>query len=63
MGDGHYFACTNFAAIGDPYKTYDLDFWLQVHDGELVVYEENVHKLPCAQARRMGPATPLQLRG
>jgi len=46
MGDGHYFACTNFAAIGDPYKTYDLDFWLQVHDGELVVYDENVHKLP-----------------
>ena len=46
MGDGHYFACTNFAEIGDPYKTYDLDFWLQVHDGELVVYEENVHKLP-----------------
>lgn len=46
MGDGHYFACTNFAAIDDPYKTYDLDFWLQVHDGELVVYEENVHKLP-----------------
>ncbi|MGM0451516.1 MAG: hypothetical protein ACQERE_11845 [Pseudomonadota bacterium] len=46
MGDGHYFACTNFAAIGDPYKTYDLDFWLQEHDGELVVYEENVHKLP-----------------
>ncbi|PAU76409.1 hypothetical protein CK501_15855 [Halovibrio salipaludis] len=46
MGDGHYFACTNFAAIGDPYKTYDLDFWLQVHGGELVVYEENVHKLP-----------------
>ncbi len=46
MGDGHYFACTNFAEIGNPYKTYDLDFWLQVHDGELVVYEENVHKLP-----------------
>ena len=46
MGDGHYFACTNFAEIGDPYKTYDLDFWLQVHDGELVVYDENVHKLP-----------------
>ncbi|PAV26539.1 hypothetical protein CF392_04850 [Tamilnaduibacter salinus] len=46
MGGGHYFACTNFAAVGNPYKTYDLDFWLQVHDGELVVYEENVHKLP-----------------
>jgi len=49
MGDGHYFACTNFAAIGDPYKTYDLDFWLQEHDGRLVVYEENVHKLPVHQ--------------
>ncbi|MDX1588238.1 MAG: hypothetical protein R3296_04810 [Oleiphilaceae bacterium] len=46
MGGGHYFACTNFADLNDPYKTYDLDFWLQVHDGELVVYEENVHKLP-----------------
>ncbi|MEQ6886529.1 hypothetical protein [Salicola sp. Rm-C-2C1-2] len=52
MGDGHYFACTNFAAIGDPYKTYDLDFWLQVHDGELIVYEENVHKLPVHQNGR-----------
>ncbi|MDN6320229.1 MAG: hypothetical protein L0J77_10735 [Marinobacter sp.] len=41
-----YFACTNFAAINDPDKTYDLDFWLQELDGELVVYEENVHKLP-----------------
>ncbi len=41
-----YFACTNFAAINNPDKTYDLDFWLQELDGELVVYEENVHKLP-----------------
>ncbi len=46
MGGGYYFACTNFAAIGNPDKTYDLDFWLQAHDGELVVYQENVHKLP-----------------
>lgn len=42
----YYFACTNFAAIDDPDKTYDLDFWLQELEGELVVYEENVHKLP-----------------
>ncbi|GGE53807.1 hypothetical protein GCM10011533_02870 [Streptosporangium jomthongense] len=41
-----YFACTNFAEINDPDKTYDLDFWLQELNGELVVYEENVHKLP-----------------
>ncbi len=46
MGDGLYFACTNFAEVGKPDKTYDLDFWLQAHDGELIVYEENVHKLP-----------------
>lgn len=46
MGGGYYFACTNFATIGNPDKTFDLDFWLQAHDGELVVYQENVHKLP-----------------
>ena len=42
----YYFACTNFAAYNDPKKTYDLDFWLQEVNGKLVVYEENVHKLP-----------------
>ncbi len=41
-----YFACTNFAVIGQPDKTFDLDFWLQPHNGELEVYQENVHKVP-----------------
>lgn len=41
-----YFACTNFAVVGQPEKTFDLDFWLQPHDGELKVYQENVHKVP-----------------
>lgn len=41
-----YFACTNFGVIGQPDKTFDLDFWLQPHDGELKVYQENVHKVP-----------------
>ena len=41
-----YFACTNFAVIGQPDKTFDLDFWLQPHEGELKVYQENVHKVP-----------------
>jgi hypothetical protein len=41
-----YFACTNFAVVGQPEKTFDLDFWLQPHDGELQVYQENVHKVP-----------------
>ena len=43
---GFYFACTNFGVIGQPDKTFDLDFWLQPHDGELKVYQENVHKVP-----------------
>lgn len=46
LGGNYYFACTNFATIGEPNKTYDLDFWIQPLDGELVVYQENVHKLP-----------------
>ncbi|MDZ7828874.1 MAG: hypothetical protein U5K33_05110 [Halofilum sp. (in: g-proteobacteria)] len=46
LGNGFYFACTNFGTIGEPTKTYDLDFWLQVHNGELRVYQENVHKVP-----------------
>lgn len=41
-----YFACTNFGVIGQPDKTFDLDFWLQPHEGELKVYQENVHKVP-----------------
>ena len=43
---GFYFACTNFGVIGQPDKTFDLDFWLQPHDGGLKVYQENVHKVP-----------------
>lgn len=46
LGGNLYFACTNFGTIGEPDKTYDLDFWIQPLDGELVVYQENVHKLP-----------------
>jgi len=46
MPNGFYFACTNFEVVGQPKKTYDLDFWLQPKDGELVVYQENVHKAP-----------------
>lgn len=46
LGGNLYFACTNFATLGEPDKTYDLDFWIQPLDGELVVYQENVHKLP-----------------
>ena len=46
LGNGRYFACTNFHVVGEPDKTFDLDFWLMPFNGELVVYRENVHKLP-----------------
>ena len=46
LGNGRYFACTDFHVIGQPDKTYDLDFWLMPFKGELVVYQENVHKTP-----------------
>lgn len=51
LGGGRYFACTDFHADGDPDKIYDLDFWLMEFEGELVVYEENVHKLPVRDGR------------
>lgn len=46
LGGGLYFACTKFVAAGNPDKVYDLDFWIQPQDGELKVYQENVHKTP-----------------
>ena len=46
LGNGRYFACTDFHVVGEPDKTYDLDFWLMPFKGDLVVYQENVHKIP-----------------
>lgn len=46
LGGDLYFACTKFVAAGNPDKAFDLDFWLQPVNGELKVYQENVHKLP-----------------
>lgn len=46
LGNGRYFACTNFHVLGHPDKTYDLDFWIMPLNGKLVVYDENVHKTP-----------------
>ena len=46
LGNGRYFACTDFHVVGQPGKTFDLDFWLMPFKGELVAYQENVHKLP-----------------
>lgn len=46
LGGGRYFACTDFHVVGQPDKTFDLDFWMMEFNGELVTYQENVHKLP-----------------
>ena len=46
LGNGRYFACTDFHIVGEPDKTFDLDFWMMEFNGELVTYQENVHKLP-----------------
>jgi len=41
-----YFACTDFHVVGKPDKIYDLDFWMDGATGELVVYDNKVHKEP-----------------
>lgn len=41
-----YFACTDFEVIGEVGKLYDLDFWLNLKDGKLVVTETKIHKEP-----------------
>ena len=45
--DGNtYFACTDFAVVGQEKKLYDLDFWMNPVQGTLSVYEEKIHKEP-----------------
>ena len=41
-----YFACTDFAVVGEPEKLYDLDFWMKPRHGELKIYDAKVHKEP-----------------
>jgi hypothetical protein len=41
-----YFACTDFHVVGKPDKIYDLDFWMNAQTGELIVYDNKVHKEP-----------------
>ena len=46
IGRDTYFACTDFAVVGDPDKLYDLDFWMNPQTGELKIYDEKIHKEP-----------------
>jgi|SRR5579883_343393 len=45
-GDGHYFACTDFRAVGTKDQIYDIDFWVNEKDGILTVDQTRVHKVP-----------------
>ncbi len=44
--NGHYFACTDFRAVGTSDQIYDIDFWLTEKDGKMVVEKTLVHKVP-----------------
>jgi len=44
--NGHYFACTDFRAVGTKDQIYDIDFWLSEKDGAMTVDQVRVHKVP-----------------
>jgi YHS domain-containing protein len=44
--NGHFFACTDFRAVGSKDQIYDVDFWVSEKDGKLSVEQVKVHKVP-----------------
>jgi YHS domain-containing protein len=44
--NGHYFACTDFRAVGSKDQIYDIDFWITDKDGKMTVEQTKVHKVP-----------------
>jgi YHS domain-containing protein len=44
--NGHYFACTDFRAVGSKDQIYDVDFWITDKDGVMTVEQTRVHKVP-----------------
>ena len=44
--NGHYFACTDFRAVGTRDQIYDVDFWITDKDGVMTVEQSRVHKVP-----------------
>ncbi|MDR3387177.1 MAG: hypothetical protein P4L92_09010 [Rudaea sp.] len=44
--NGHYFACTDFRAVGTRDQIYDIDFWLSEKNGAMTVDQVRVHKVP-----------------
>jgi hypothetical protein len=46
LDNGHFFACTDFRAVGTKDEIYDIDFWLSEKDGKMTVDQVKVHKVP-----------------
>jgi YHS domain-containing protein len=44
--NGHYFACTDFRAVGTKDQIYDIDFWVDDQNGKMTVVQTKVHKVP-----------------
>jgi YHS domain-containing protein len=44
--NGHYFACTDFRAVGTKDQIYDIDFWITDKDGKMTIEQTRVHKVP-----------------
>ena len=44
--NGHYFACTDFRAVGTKDQIYDIDFWVTDKNGTMTVERARVHKVP-----------------
>ena len=44
--NGHYFACTDFRAVGTKDQIYDIDFWVTDKDGKMTIEQTRVHKVP-----------------
>jgi YHS domain-containing protein len=44
--NGHYFACTDFRAVGTKDQIYDIDFWIDDKDGKMTIVQTRVHKVP-----------------
>ncbi|HEY1724893.1 MAG TPA: hypothetical protein VGF89_05690 [Steroidobacteraceae bacterium] len=46
QADGRYFMCTDFRKAGTTDQYYDIDFWVNQHNGRLTVDDVKVHKVP-----------------
>ncbi len=44
--NGRFFMCSDFRKAGTTDQYYDIDFWVNEHDGKMTVDDVRVHKVP-----------------